>query len=539
MSIFNTAKQSVVPQVLAKTSHIAGDNLAKESLLLAYLPILLNTLKDEHIFSRLVDLSQNEGRLPLNHIWQDNERLSLVDNLSREYSIPSEDTTEILELATPLVLQNVKASAGVTPVSNYLASSNLGQVPEWATSLIPVVTAAAPTVIGASTAGETVRAEEVLVKEPKPEGSFMKALLPIIGLIILGGLAWMLLRGCQPAPAPVATPVAPSTESAPVVAPVATNLVPASLRVSLDKAGSAVYACRAEVGDGNLQSGLTNALVGAFAGANCDFDINNDYDVNMPTLNDLPTIFGLMKGVPSASAYIVSNTIRFNSTDAAALEKLVADAKAKLPNYTIEAEPVLDVVAVTKESIVAATTALDTVQDDVADLARALNLQIINFATDSADIPEENKVVLDKAAAKLVALPSARLRIIGHTDTQGSKEYNQPLSEKRAAAVRDYLINKGVPEAQLEFKGVNFEHPVADNDTEQGRFRNRRIEFVVINDGEAVAAIGNAPTSASTQAGVPSVPVADTTVAVTDATTTVMPETVTPVETVEPAPTTN
>ena len=125
-------------------------------------------------------------------------------------------------------------------------------------------------------------------------------------------------------------------------------------------------------------------------------------------------------------------------------------------------------------------------------MINALNLQIINFATDSTAIPAENQEILDLAAQKLASLPQITLRITGHTDKQGDHAYNQKLSESRAAAVRDYLVSKGVPAERLTVAGASFDRPVASNATEQGRFQNRRIEFTLQQEGETVTQVGNA-----------------------------------------------
>jgi outer membrane protein OmpA-like peptidoglycan-associated protein len=72
-----------------------------------------------------------------------------------------------------------------------------------------------------------------------------------------------------------------------------------------------------------------------------------------------------------------------------------------------------------------------------------------------------------------------KLGIYGHTDNSGSDDVNVPLSEKRANAVRDYLVGKGLTAGRIETKGYGSGKPVADNSTALGRSRNRRVEIVL------------------------------------------------------------
>jgi outer membrane protein OmpA-like peptidoglycan-associated protein/uncharacterized protein YidB (DUF937 family) len=114
------------------------------------------------------------------------------------------------------------------------------------------------------------------------------------------------------------------------------------------------------------------------------------------------------------------------------------------------------------------------------DLASALNLNAINFATGSAMIPPDSTDYLNRVAVAMKAAPTGSvLEIDGHTDNSGDSASNMALSQQRADAVRTYLMAQGVPPGMLVAKGYGDTRPVASNDTEEGKFRNRRIEFVV------------------------------------------------------------
>lgn len=102
------------------------------------------------------------------------------------------------------------------------------------------------------------------------------------------------------------------------------------------------------------------------------------------------------------------------------------------------------------------------------------------FATDSDGIDERGRKALDEVAAVLKANPGLRVRIDGHTDSQGSDAYNSTLSRRRADAARDYLVSAGIGSARLEAKGWGEGSPAATNKTRAGRQANRRTEITVV-----------------------------------------------------------
>ena len=116
----------------------------------------------------------------------------------------------------------------------------------------------------------------------------------------------------------------------------------------------------------------------------------------------------------------------------------------------------------------------------------ALNLSIVNFAKDSAEIPESDKPLLQQAAEMLKKAPATtHVEIDGHTDNDGDAAHNQTLSEKRAASVRDELARLGAPAGIFTIKGYGETQPKATNDTPEGRFQNRRIEYKLATAGNA------------------------------------------------------
>jgi hypothetical protein len=100
------------------------------------------------------------------------------------------------------------------------------------------------------------------------------------------------------------------------------------------------------------------------------------------------------------------------------------------------------------------------------------------FDTDSADLKPESDQTLGEIAAMLHQRPDITLYVDGHTDSEGEDTYNQDLSARRAQAVVSWLIAKGVAGARLQSRGFGEAQPVADNETEEGRTWNRRVELV-------------------------------------------------------------
>ncbi|MBS1661604.1 MAG: OmpA family protein [Bacteroidetes bacterium] len=103
----------------------------------------------------------------------------------------------------------------------------------------------------------------------------------------------------------------------------------------------------------------------------------------------------------------------------------------------------------------------------------------IEFETGSATIRPASYRMLNEIFESAVVAEGLKLGVYGHTDNNGSDAVNIPLSEKRAAAVKAYLIEKGLKDGQVETRGFGSSKPVADNSTEAGRSRNRRVEVVL------------------------------------------------------------
>ncbi|MGB0037199.1 MAG: OmpA family protein [Candidatus Acidiferrales bacterium] len=127
------------------------------------------------------------------------------------------------------------------------------------------------------------------------------------------------------------------------------------------------------------------------------------------------------------------------------------------------------------------------------DSARGLivNMSDVLFDTGSYTLKPGAREKLAKISGIVLGHPGLNLQIEGHTDSVGSDEFNQQLSERRAASVQDFLIQQGVPESTVTARGFGKTQPVASNDTPEGRQRNRRVELVVNGDAIGVPTASN------------------------------------------------
>jgi outer membrane protein OmpA-like peptidoglycan-associated protein len=107
-------------------------------------------------------------------------------------------------------------------------------------------------------------------------------------------------------------------------------------------------------------------------------------------------------------------------------------------------------------------------------------LEGVTFDFNKATLTNDAVATLEKAFAVLQDNPGVKVKIVGHTDNIGSKKYNDRLSEKRAESVKSWLVSKGISSTRLTTAGVGFSEPIATNDTPEGRAKNRRIEFHVV-----------------------------------------------------------
>lgn len=134
--------------------------------------------------------------------------------------------------------------------------------------------------------------------------------------------------------------------------------------------------------------------------------------------------------------------------------------------YIVEREPMQQVIRADSNAIAAALDKEGFIPLD------------IHFATGKAEILEESRLIIDEIVSALKKRPNLRIGIEGHTDDTGDPVANKTLSAARAKAVADAIAAQGISPGRLDSKGFGQERPIADNRTEDGRAKNRRVEIV-------------------------------------------------------------
>jgi outer membrane protein OmpA-like peptidoglycan-associated protein len=113
-----------------------------------------------------------------------------------------------------------------------------------------------------------------------------------------------------------------------------------------------------------------------------------------------------------------------------------------------------------------------------------VNMSDVLFDTGSFTLKPAAREKLAKVSGILLAHPGLTLQVEGHTDSVGSDEMNQRLSDQRAGSVREFLVGQGVDSSSITAEGFGKTEPIASNDSPEGRQRNRRVEIVV--NGESI-----------------------------------------------------
>ncbi len=126
---------------------------------------------------------------------------------------------------------------------------------------------------------------------------------------------------------------------------------------------------------------------------------------------------------------------------------------------------------------------LSELQGQLTDRGIVLTIGDVLFATDKSNLNASAQISMDKIAAFLQEKQNRNLLVEGHTDSVGSDEYNQGLSEQRAASVKSTLVKRGIASERIVTIGYSKKYPLASNDTAAGKQQNRRVEAIILNEG--------------------------------------------------------
>lgn len=177
---------------------------------------------------------------------------------------------------------------------------------------------------------------------------------------------------------------------------------------------------------------------------------------------------------------------RRNTVLLAAREQETVRANDRAQTKTLEADAArLDAQASAQESAAAQqraqelASALADLQAKKTDRGFVITLGDVLFATGRADLKPNAERSLGKLSGFLQQYPQRTVQIEGFTDSVGTDDYNQGLSERRADAVRDQLTGMGISRDRIQTRGLGKSAPVADNDTASGRQQNRRVEVII------------------------------------------------------------
>jgi outer membrane protein OmpA-like peptidoglycan-associated protein len=177
---------------------------------------------------------------------------------------------------------------------------------------------------------------------------------------------------------------------------------------------------------------------------------------------------------------------RRNSVLLAAREQEIGRANERADSKTLEANAARSDAQMSAEQAAAAQQRARELEDALADLQAkktdrglVITLGDVLFATGRADLKSGARHSLEKLSGFLHEYPQRTVQIEGFTDSVGSDDYNQSLSERRAGAVRDALTGMGISSDRIQTRGLGKSSPVADNESATGRQQNRRVEVII------------------------------------------------------------
>jgi outer membrane protein OmpA-like peptidoglycan-associated protein len=206
------------------------------------------------------------------------------------------------------------------------------------------------------------------------------------------------------------------------------------------------------------------------------------YDFNTESGQQKPSVLQILRNYENAAKKIGGTTMYFNINSATAVYKIQVNGKeaawVKVETGGNDSNDFIMVTILELEKMKQEITAND--------ILTALNNEgrivlYINFETGKADIKAESLSIINEVADMLISNPSVRIRVEGHTDNVGTSSTNKTLSENRARSVVNALLKKSIDQSKLSSQGFGQDKPIADNGTEEGKAKNRRVEIAKVN----------------------------------------------------------
>ena len=440
----------------------------KSDALAQFYPFFLEILKSR---PELIPALQNQLNPTLSEIFGHHTALKEQFLAQVSAALSQAETERLLSQSITPTLAVLAEEAGSTDQDaiHHLLLTHQGTIlavlPHWAMALLAG--------LGISPAEEeTLLQAPTLEPEPAPYEEKRSSLLWwLIGIVVLAILATLLLRACH------------DDDNVPPPQNIAAVEQPALFQLNTGNEGELVT-CQIRNGDLKYQEILQGEVRQIFSHpSGCGVETQQSYQMEFIDQNALPSVIKLLQGTPNAFINWTDHQIVLQASRQADAQRLANQIRPLVPHMSVSIQPAGELRR-PAPGPTAAEQALAQINPDQIrplDIATALNLETIHFASGSDALPDVNKPILDQAAVLLQRVPHVVVTVKGHTDTDGSAAFNNQLSIRRAQAVVNYLVSQGVAPNKLQALGYGQDQPVTENATRDGKYQNRRIEFEILN----------------------------------------------------------